>query len=243
MALLADRLHFTPLSLRGRVGGGGHGHGRVHFRKTMGRHFTGKFLTIPVPDAFNDIVSSLSQNHLSELFGRHPPEFCESSAHGGLASPQNAIEVNDPQDYGKGGARESRPISSNVRSSPFRVPVDPVRDDTPTYFLVIANPMNLTKVKRKLTDGSYQTPADFVEDFRLICDNAVKYHGETSVLGCIAMDLRAWMETQYRNKASSSDDERHRRLTDVVNRLRRPRSVHSRRRAAPGSFFSRNGHG
>jgi hypothetical protein len=105
-------------------------------------------------------------------------------------------------------------------TSPFRVPVDPVRDNAPTYYDVITNAMDLTKMKRKLTDGSYKSPADFVNDFRLICDNAIKFNGENSMLAYIAMDLREWIDTQYRNKPLSSEDEWHRKLTDVVDRLR-----------------------
>jgi hypothetical protein len=105
-------------------------------------------------------------------------------------------------------------------TSPFRVAVDAVRDNAPTYYDVIKSPMDLAKMKRKLTDGSYKTPADFVSDFRLICDNAIRFNGENSMLAYIAMDLREWIEAQYRTKPSSSEDEWHRRLTDVVDRLR-----------------------
>jgi hypothetical protein len=80
--------------------------------------------------------------------------------------------------------------------------------------------MDLAKMKRKLTDGSYRTVPEFVSDFQLICDNAIKFNGENSMLAYIAMDLKDWMDQQHRTKPNSSEDEWHRKLTDVVDRLR-----------------------
>jgi hypothetical protein len=105
-------------------------------------------------------------------------------------------------------------------TSPFRVAVDPVRDNAPTYFEVVTNPMDLAKMKRKLTDGSYRTVPEFVSDFQLICDNAIKFNGENSMLAYIAIDLKDWMDQQYRTKPNSSEDEWHHKLSDVVDRLR-----------------------
>jgi hypothetical protein len=104
-------------------------------------------------------------------------------------------------------------------TSPFRVPVDPVRDNAPNYFQVVAKPMDLQTMKRKLSDGYYKTAAEFVDDFLLICDNAIKFNGENSMLAYIALDLKNWMNEQFKNKAVSSEDEWHRRLTDVIEKL------------------------
>jgi bromodomain-containing factor 1 len=105
-------------------------------------------------------------------------------------------------------------------TSPFRAPVDPVRDSAPNYFQIIASPMDLTTMKRKLTDGAYKTAKEFVDDFHLVCNNAIKFNGENSMLAFIAADLRTWIDEQYKIKPSSSEDEWHKKLTDVVERLR-----------------------
>jgi transcription initiation factor TFIID subunit 2 len=105
-------------------------------------------------------------------------------------------------------------------ASPFRSAVDPVRDNAPSYYDIITNPMDLTKMKRKLTEGSYKTVSDFVSDAHLICENAIKFNGDASMLACIAMDLKEWIDAQYRAKPNSSDDEWHRKLVDVIDRLR-----------------------
>jgi hypothetical protein len=115
-------------------------------------------------------------------------------------------------------------------TSPFRFPVDRVRDNAPTYFEVVTNPMDLTKIKRKLTDGTYKTASEFVSDVHLICDNAIQFNGETSMLAYIAMDLKEWIDQQYQTKPTSNEDEWHRKLTDVVDRMRE--HVHQ----APSAF-------
>jgi hypothetical protein len=104
-------------------------------------------------------------------------------------------------------------------TSPFRAPVDPIRDNAPNYFQVVSTPMDLQTMKRKLGDGHYKSATEFVDDFLLICDNAVKFNGENSMLAYIALDLRNWMNDQFKNKAVSSEDEWHRRLTDVIEKL------------------------
>jgi hypothetical protein len=105
-------------------------------------------------------------------------------------------------------------------TSPFRVPVDPVRDNAPTYFDVVTKPMDLQTMKRKLTDGQYKAPAEFVDDFLLICDNAIKFNGESSMFAYMALDLKNWIKEQFKNKAASSEDEWHQKLTDVIDKLK-----------------------
>jgi hypothetical protein len=105
-------------------------------------------------------------------------------------------------------------------TAPFRLPVDPIRDSAPRYFEITKNPMDLSTMKRKLTEGQYKSVSEFVDDFHLICDNAINFNGENSMLAFIAMDLKTWMNEQFKMKASSSEVEWHRKLTDVVNRLR-----------------------
>ena len=102
---------------------------------------------------------------------------------------------------------------------PFRVPVDPQRDQATDYFKVVEYPMDLQTMKKKLTDNHYNLVQEFVDDFYLICDNAIKFNGQNSLLGYIAADLRTWMEEQYKNKANSTEDEWRKKLVDVVDRL------------------------
>lgn len=104
-------------------------------------------------------------------------------------------------------------------TSPFREPVDPVRDHATNYFDIVTNPMDLTTMRKKLTDGRYKTVKEFVDDFHLICDNAVKFNGQNSMYAYIAYDLKNWIDEQYENKATSAEDEWRRKLVNVVDRM------------------------
>lgn len=110
-------------------------------------------------------------------------------------------------------------LASWNMASPFQRPVDPVRDHAENYFKVVQHPMDLQTMRKKLVDGQYSAVREFVDDFYLICDNAIKFNGQNSLLGYIAADLKTWMEDQYKNKASSAEDEWRKKLVDVVDRL------------------------
>jgi hypothetical protein len=114
-------------------------------------------------------------------------------------------------------------------TAPFRFPVDPVRDNAPDYDRVVAKPMCLQTMKQKLSDGSYRTAAEFVDDFFLICDNAIRYNGEYSWAAVITIEMKSWMNEQFKKKAASSEDEWHRRLANIIEDL------HEHVRNAPGS--------
>ena len=104
-------------------------------------------------------------------------------------------------------------------TSPFRVPVDPVRDHAANYFDIVTHPMDLTTMRKKLTDGQYKTAKEFVDDFHLICDNAIKFNGQNSMYAYIAYDLKVWIDDMFKNKASSAEDEWRRKLVSVVDRM------------------------
>ncbi|OHS98513.1 Bromodomain containing protein [Tritrichomonas foetus] len=104
-------------------------------------------------------------------------------------------------------------------TTPFRYPVDPVRDGAERYLEIVTNPMDLNTMKKKLTDNVYKTVDEFVQDVHLISDNAIKFNGENSMYAFIATDMKTWIDEQYKQKATSIEDEWHRKLTDVVERL------------------------
>ena len=106
-----------------------------------------------------------------------------------------------------------------VLTQPFRIPVDPERDNAPDYFQIVKNPMDLGTVKRKLTEGRYTTAEEFVDDVKLICDNAILFNGENSMFGYIAADIKQWVEAQFEKRAHSHEEEWQRRLQSVVERL------------------------
>lgn len=57
----------------------------------------------------------------------------------------------------------------------------PVTDDiAPGYSSIIFNPMDFLTIRQKIDDHQYGSVQEFTDDFRLMCDNAIKYnHVET----------------------------------------------------------------
>ncbi|KAG8036576.1 hypothetical protein G9C98_003898 [Cotesia typhae] len=57
----------------------------------------------------------------------------------------------------------------------------PVTDNiAPGYSSIIKNPMDFSTIKQKIDDNNYQNLNEFIDDFKLMCDNAMIYnHPET----------------------------------------------------------------
>lgn len=57
----------------------------------------------------------------------------------------------------------------------------PVTDDiAPGYSSIISNPMDFLSIRQKVEENQYTSLQEFGDDFRLMCDNAIKYnHVET----------------------------------------------------------------
>lgn len=58
----------------------------------------------------------------------------------------------------------------------FNKPVDPVELNLPDYFSIIAEPMDLGTIKRKLDDSMYFAADEFAADVRLTFSNAMLYN-------------------------------------------------------------------
>jgi bromodomain-containing protein 7 len=57
----------------------------------------------------------------------------------------------------------------------------PVTDDiAPGYSAIITKPMDFSSIRQKIEENEYQLLPDFIGDFRLMCENAIRYnHHET----------------------------------------------------------------
>jgi bromodomain-containing factor 1 len=60
----------------------------------------------------------------------------------------------------------------------FLKPVDPVKDNAPSYHKVIKKPMDMGTMQEKLNMGEYATTKDFENDFKLIISNCRKFNGD-----------------------------------------------------------------
>ncbi|XP_031629666.1 bromodomain-containing protein 7 [Contarinia nasturtii] len=66
----------------------------------------------------------------------------------------------------------------------------PVSDDiAPGYSNIITNPMDFFTIRSKIEDSKYQTLIEFIDDFKLICMNAIQYNQEDTVYHIAAKKL------------------------------------------------------
>jgi hypothetical protein len=64
---------------------------------------------------------------------------------------------------------------------------------TEQYLSVISQPMALETIRGKLKDGMYSSYRDWLADLELMYENAIKFNGEDSLAGGIALYLkRKW---------------------------------------------------
>lgn len=65
-------------------------------------------------------------------------------------------------------------------SMPFRSPVDPLALGIPDYLDIVKKPMDLGTIEKKLKNGEYSDPWEYVDDVWLMFDNAWLYNRKTS---------------------------------------------------------------
>ncbi|EEB07604.1 bromodomain protein [Schizosaccharomyces japonicus yFS275] len=88
-------------------------------------------------------------------------------------------------------------------SIPFRVPVDPVKQNIPDYPLIIKHPMDLSTMQRKLTNREYDSAQSFIDDMNLMFDNCFLYNGTESPVGVMGKNLQATFTKQLKQLPSS----------------------------------------
>ncbi|KAG8714750.1 hypothetical protein FRC11_007261 [Ceratobasidium sp. 423] len=96
-------------------------------------------------------------------------------------------------------------LHRNQHANVFRLPVDPVRDNAPNYFLVIKHPMDLSTMKAKLDNKIYKDRAEFEADFKLMIQNAKTYNAPLSYVfnEAVALD-KAFNDRWTKIDASAS---------------------------------------
>ena len=73
----------------------------------------------------------------------------------------------------------------------FQQPVDPVKFNIMDYFDIIAHPMDLGTVRKKLVHNCYQTAQQFIDDMSLIWQNCYKYNGDSHQISKCAHELES----------------------------------------------------
>ena len=98
-----------------------------------------------------------------------------------------------------------RSLQQHGVSFAFRLPVDPVRLNLPTYTEVVKEPMDLSTVAAKCAEASYATVGDLRKDLDLIWDNAVLFNGAESAVGLQAVTLRAFTSKKFSQEGLPDD--------------------------------------
>lgn len=64
----------------------------------------------------------------------------------------------------------------------FRVPVDPIKLNIPSYPTIVKQPMDLGTIENKLRSGQYHTVDAVISDFKLMVDNSTAFNGTEHVV-------------------------------------------------------------
>ena len=128
---------------------------------------------------------------------RDPPTADEPPAKRLKTEPLNSVR--DPSK--KLPDKQFRHLQASLRqlkksrdARPFLEPVDPVKLNIPKYFEIITNPMDLSTIERKLNQGRYSTPQEFIDDFNLMVENCVKFNGPENPVSKMGKNLQAQFE-------------------------------------------------
>jgi histone acetyltransferase len=78
-------------------------------------------------------------------------------------------------------------ISGHHKANVFLQPVD--ETIAPRYFEIVTEPMDLSTMQRKLSEGAYLTKELFEADLKLIFENCRKYNGRSSIYAEMANEL------------------------------------------------------
>jgi len=85
----------------------------------------------------------------------------------------------------------------NPLSEWFRTPVEHVELGLTDYLQVIATPMDLGTVTKKMERGQYMSTEDFAHDVRLVWQNAITYNSAASMFGVVATILAQIFDRRY----------------------------------------------
>jgi len=83
---------------------------------------------------------------------------------------------------------------------PFLVPVDPIEQGAPTYFDVIKEPMDLSTISKKLSEGIYYNAEEFESDVRLMFRNCYTFNPEGTPVNVLGHKLEEHFDQRWLDK-------------------------------------------
>ncbi|KAH3765763.1 Transcription factor GTE3 [Pelomyxa schiedti] len=90
-------------------------------------------------------------------------------------------------------------LVSKPEALPFTAPVDALALGIPDYFAIIAHPMDLGTVLRRIRKQEYASPTECAKDVRLVFRNAMTYNTPNSAVYQQARALHNDFDTKFQN--------------------------------------------
>jgi hypothetical protein len=87
-----------------------------------------------------------------------------------------------------------RQVKKPKDAVPFLQPVDPVKLNIPRYFDIVARPMDISTIEKKLNNGAYPVAQAVVDDFNLMIENCVKFNGPDNPITRMGKSIQATFE-------------------------------------------------
>lgn len=146
-------------------------------------------LQSPQPEALSSMFPTLLDvpSPLELTRSPFPPPSQKSSDY--LKSPSSDTSGREPRTCVLKQKQSKSPLSKLLdhllraleKKDPHQFFAWPVTDDiAPGYSSIISEPMDFLSIRQKVDENEYSTLQEFSDDFRLMCENAIKYnHVET----------------------------------------------------------------
>ncbi|TID31314.1 hypothetical protein CANINC_000102 [Pichia inconspicua] len=92
-------------------------------------------------------------------------------------------------------------------SWPFMEPVDPIAMECPNYFDIVKEPMDLSTIQNKLSNGDYEKASDFEHDIRLVFNNCFLFNPPTNAIHGMGKRLEAVFNEKWATRTILDDDD------------------------------------
>lgn len=157
------------------------------------------------PPAAKRIKTDIEQadDESSEFKVPEAPSAASPTPTNGTPTPGGAPSIDGDGTVTLPRLAHMKKVISNLKKSnasqAFRVPVDPIAMNIPSYPEIVTTPMDLGTIDTKLKHGSYSTVSDFISDFGLIVENCIKFNGRDHVITQSALKMQSSFNNQMSN--------------------------------------------
>jgi bromodomain-containing factor 1 len=103
-------------------------------------------------------------------------------------------KLKEPIDFYRRSEYILNRLKSHRFADPFLEPVDPEVLGIPDYFQVIKEPMDFSKVEKRLRSGFYKASSDFEHDVRKIWENATTYNKPNTEIYNMTIEMGTFFE-------------------------------------------------